>query len=237
VPRARGESDPVISAGGEPDGSVPERRPVLDLLREAIMNGEFVPDQRLVEADLLERFSASRSEVRFALLQLTSEGLVERIPHRGARVRAVSLDETIEITEVRMAVEGLCAVKAAQRVTKAEAAELRAIGIRMANAVAAGDLLGYYEANRLLHQRVRELSGQTTAMRVLERLRAQSVRHHLGPAVRSRRPMASLAEHQAIIDAICAHDPQAAEDATRIHLTSVIEGLKRRAARSAGRSP
>jgi DNA-binding GntR family transcriptional regulator len=45
--------------------------------------------------------------VRFALLQLTNEGLVERIPHRGARVRAVSLDEAIEITEARMAVEGL----------------------------------------------------------------------------------------------------------------------------------
>jgi DNA-binding GntR family transcriptional regulator len=206
----------------------------VEAIRDAITRGEFVPDQRLVEADLSERFSASRSAVRSALLQLTNEGLVERVQHRGARVRAVSLDEAIEITEVRMVVEGLCAAKAAERVSESEAAELRAIGTRMTQAVAEGDVLGYSEANQLLHRRIRELSGQTTAAGVLERLRAQSVRHQFGLAMQPGRPAVSLPEHQAIIDAICAHDPQAAEQAARGHLTSVVDAL-RKADRSAGR--
>jgi DNA-binding GntR family transcriptional regulator len=199
---------------------------VLEGIRDAIVHGEFVPDQRLVEADLSARFSASRSAVRSALLQLTNEGLVERVQHRGARVRAVSLEEAIEISEVRMVVEGLCAAKAAERVNDAEAEELRLIGVRMTELVAAGDVLGYSEANQELHRRVRELSGQSTAEGVLERLRGQSVRHQFRLAVQPGRPAVSLPEHLAIIDAIRAHDPKAAEQAARRHLASVIEALK-----------
>ncbi|MFJ9582322.1 GntR family transcriptional regulator [Streptomyces acidicola] len=69
------------------------------VVREAIITGEFVPNQRLVEADPSERFGASRAAVRTALVQLTTEGLVERIPHRGARVRTVTVDAVLEITE------------------------------------------------------------------------------------------------------------------------------------------
>ena len=74
-----------------------------------------MPNQRLVEADLSDQFEASRASVRAALAELTNEGLVERVQNRGARVRAVSLAEAVEITEVRMVVEGLCATKAAER--------------------------------------------------------------------------------------------------------------------------
>jgi DNA-binding GntR family transcriptional regulator len=220
VPADRGAADPTPGDTARESGSV------LEAMRDAIAHGEFVPDQRLVEADLSARFSASRSAVRSALLQLANEGLVERVQHRGARVRAVSLDEAIEITEVRMAVEGLCAAKAAERVTEADADELRLIGTRMADLVAAGDVLGYSEANQELHRRIRALSGQATAEGVLERLRAQSVRHQFRLAIQPGRPAVSLAEHQAIIEAICAHDPGAAERAARRHLASVIEALR-----------
>jgi DNA-binding GntR family transcriptional regulator len=70
-------------------------RSVVADIREAILTGEFVPNQRLVEADLSERFAASRARVRAALLELTNEGLVERVQNRGARVRAVRLEEAI----------------------------------------------------------------------------------------------------------------------------------------------
>jgi DNA-binding GntR family transcriptional regulator len=211
---------PTDEASPDP-GSV-----VLQAIRDAISSGEFVPDQRLVEADLSERFTASRSAVRAALLQLTNEGLVERVQHRGARVRKVSLEEAIEITEVRMVVEGLCAAKAAERVTETQAAELREIGAGMTEAVAAGDVIGYSKANQRLHGRIRELGGQATAAHVLERLRAQSVRHQFRLAIQPGRPAVSLPEHLAIIEAICSHDPEAAERAARHHLTSVIEALK-----------
>jgi DNA-binding GntR family transcriptional regulator len=235
LPRTRGESESIVAAGEEADGSAPERLPVLELIRDAILNAEFVPGQRLVEADLSERFQASRGAVRFALVQLTAEGLVERIPNRGARVRAVTLEEAIEIFEIRMVVEGLCAAKAAERVTEAEAAELRTVGARMADAVAAGDVLGYSRANSLLHRRVCEISGQSTAVRVLEWLRSPSVRHHFGQTTRPERLTDSLHEHQAMIDAICAHDPEAAERVTQLHLSGVVDGLEAiLAARSGG---
>ena len=100
-------------------------------IREAILSGQFVPNQRLIEADLSEQFAASRASVRAALAELANEGLIERVQNRGARVRAVSLAEAVEICEVRMVVEGLCAAKAAERATDADAAGLREIGDAM----------------------------------------------------------------------------------------------------------
>jgi DNA-binding GntR family transcriptional regulator len=200
--------------------------PLVEAIREAIIRGEFVPNQRLVEADLSSQFGASRAGVRSALLELTNEGLVERIQNRGARVRAVPLDEAIEISEVRMVLEGLCAAKAAEAVTGEEVRELQGIGKSMREAVAGGDLLGYSALNQELHRRVREIGGQRTASRVLERLRGQNVRHQFRLAMHPGRPSVSLPEHLAIIDGICTHDPEAAESAARAHLRSVIEALR-----------
>lgn len=206
------------------DGAGQGEPPVV-AIREAIVRGEFVPNQRLVEADLSTQFGVSRAAVRSALLELTNEGLVERMQNRGARVRAVSLAEAVEITEVRMVLEGLCAAKTADRVTAKEIGELTNIGRDMREAVASGDVLGYSRINQLLHRRIREISGQDTATRVLERLRAQSVRHQFKLAMHPGRPAVSLPEHLAIIEAICERDAAGAERAARAHLASVIDAL------------
>ncbi|MGH3320838.1 MAG: GntR family transcriptional regulator [Streptosporangiaceae bacterium] len=200
---------------------------VVSAIRDAIIQGEFAPNQRLVEIDLSRQFSASRANVREALVELTNEGLVEREQHRSARVRAVSLVEAIEISEVRMVVEGLCAAKAAERATEEESKELRRLGDSMADAVAGGDVLQYSELNQRLHRRVREIGAQATAERVLERLRAQNVRHQFRLAMQPGRASVSLGEHQEIIEAIRAKDADAAERATRRHLRSVIEALRK----------
>jgi DNA-binding GntR family transcriptional regulator len=204
----------------------PGERSAVAAIRDAIVRGEFVPNQRLVEADLSDRFAASRATVRAALIELTNEGLIERVQNRGARVRAVSLEEAVEISEVRMMLESLCAAKAAERVSDAEVGELRELGERMRAAVAGGDVVGYSGLNQRLHRRIREISGQRTAAQVLERLRGQSVRHQFRLAMRPGRPQVSLPEHLAIIDAICAHRPEQAAEAARAHLGSVIEALK-----------
>ncbi|MFC9974243.1 GntR family transcriptional regulator [Spirillospora sp. NPDC127200] len=213
-------------AGAAGDGGSRPAEPVAARLREAILDGEFVPGQRLVEGDLTDRFAASRAAVRAALLELAGEGLVERVQNRGARVRAVSLEEAVEICELRMVVEGLCAAKAAERITGPEIEELRGLGAEMAEAVASGDVLGYSRLNKRLHDRVQEISAQRTAALVLERLRAQNVRHQFRLAMHPGRPAVSLPEHRAIIDAVCARDPEAAERAARDHLRSVIRTLR-----------
>jgi DNA-binding GntR family transcriptional regulator len=213
----------MTAAGPGPAADGPD--PLVDAVRRAIVDGEFAPNQRLVEADLCAQFGAGRAAVRTALLQLAGEGLVERVQNRGARVRAVSLAEAVEIVEVRMAVEGLCAAKAAQRLTDADRDRLRGIGAAMRAAVAGADLLGYQELNKRLHALVRELSGQATARAVLERLRGQSVRHQFRLAMQPGRAAVSLPQHLEIIEALCAGDPGAAEAAVRRHLRSVLEAL------------
>jgi DNA-binding GntR family transcriptional regulator len=219
-----GTAEPAGDGTAEPAGGGPVLS-VVDAIRAAIVDGDFVPNQRLVEVDLAERFGASRASVRTALVQLTSEGLVERVQNRGARVRAVSLSEAIEITEVRMALEGLCAAKAAARLTDADRDALRGVGADMQAAVSAGDMLGYSELNKQLHALIRELGGQATARAVLERLRGQNVRHQFRLALHPGRPSVSLPQHLDIIDALCAGDSAAAEAAVRKHLRSVIEAL------------
>src|SRR3954466_3551173 len=96
------------------------RLPAERTLRAAIADGDLLPGARLVETDLVAMLGVSRGNVRLAIEALDAEGLVERIPHRGARVRVISPDEAVAITEARMALEALLARKAAERITTAE---------------------------------------------------------------------------------------------------------------------
>ncbi|MET8471948.1 GntR family transcriptional regulator [Streptomyces sp. NPDC006422] len=198
----------------------------LDELRKAILRGEMSPAQRLVENELAEQYDVTRASIRAALLELAAEGLVERIRNRGSRVRVVTVEEAVEITECRMALEGLCAGKAAEVATDAQLDELAGLGDAMSKAVANGDPVTYSDLNHELHARVRDISGQHTAVALLERLNAQLVRHRFQLALRPGRSQQSLGEHLAMIDAIRARDPQAAETAVRAHLRSVIDVLR-----------
>ncbi|MEO5535703.1 MAG: GntR family transcriptional regulator [Pseudolysinimonas sp.] len=209
-----------ISDTDRPDPSV------TDAIRAAIVSGEFAPNQRLIEADLTGSLGASRTSIRSALFELATEGLVDRLPNRGARVRSVSLDEAVEILEVRIAVEGLCAAKAAERITDGEVDELRLLRAALIESVSAGDLLEYSRLHQNLDRRIREISAQATAVGIIERLRAQSVRHQFRLSFQAGRARVSVNEHVAIIDALIDRDPVAAQAATREHLMSVIEALR-----------
>lgn len=195
-------------------------------IRRAIVTGEYGPNQRLVEAELADALGASRAAVRAALLALANEGLVERSRFRGARVRAVSVAEAIEITEVRMMIEALCARKAAALATSSDTAGLTEVGNQLASSVEIGDLRGYSELNQELHRRIIAISGQATAALELERLRAQSVRHEFRLALVPGRVLISLREHERIIAAIDSRDQDAAESAMRAHIASVVEALR-----------
>jgi DNA-binding GntR family transcriptional regulator len=204
-------------------------------LRAAILRGEYAPRQRLIEAELTEQYATSRFVLRNALTRLANEGLVELQPNRGARVREISIEEAIEITEIRRAVEGLAAARAAERITDAEIAELRDLGESMNAAVAAADMLRYSELNAQLHGRVRAIARHASAIRIIEQLNGQMVRHQFRLSLLPGRPSVSLPEHRAIIEAICARDPDGAERAMRAHLTSVLDALQTFAAAPAGR--
>lgn len=205
--------------------TTPGRADLTRVLRDAIVSGEYAPNQRLIEADLSATYGASRAAVRTALLELGAEGLVDRLPNRGSRVRAIPLDEAIEILEVRMNLEGLCAAKAATHIDDAEIAEFRQLRADLL-AAAASDLFEYSRLNQLLDRRIREIARHPTAVTILERLRAQGVRHQFRLAFYPGRAAVSAPEHAAIIDAITDRDAERAEAETRAHLASVIAALR-----------
>jgi DNA-binding GntR family transcriptional regulator len=199
---------------------------VADAVRRKIFNGDLVAGQRLIEAELTESLGASRGAVRAALVDLTHEGLVERIANRGARVRVVSVEEALQITEVRMVVEGLCGAKATERITDDEIVELRELGQQMVACVASADVVGYSRLNQQLHETVIRIAAQPVAAEVIARLRARNVRHQFRLAYRPGRPQVSLPQHLAIIEGLAARNPQATQAAIHAHIGSVMEALR-----------
>jgi DNA-binding GntR family transcriptional regulator len=194
-------------------------------LREAIIRGELAPNQRLVEADMSSEFRMPRAAVRTALLRLEHEGLVEREPHRGARVRLVSEHEAVEILQTRAALEGLAAREAALRITRATAAEVREVLARQRAALGRQDLLGASDVNAELHAKIVDLSGHATAQRLIRSLNSQMVRFQFRTILIPGRPSQSLDEHAAIVDAVASGDADKAERAMRRHLTNVAKAL------------
>jgi DNA-binding GntR family transcriptional regulator len=197
-----------------------------DALRAAILRGDYLPGERLVEAQLCERLGVSRFNVRAALQDLVADGLVKVERNKGAHVRKVPVEEAVEITEVRMVLEGLVAARAAMRVTDEQASELDEIGLLMRRAVSAGEFRRYSDLNQRLHALIQDIAGHRTAEGIIETMRGQMVRHQFMLSLHPGRPAISLPQHERIIAAIRERDPKAAEDAMREHIASIIEALR-----------
>ncbi len=211
----------------EPARRSPDRpADVYPELREAIASGRFHPNQRLVEADLAAAFGAGRTSIRSALATLDREGLVVREPHRGARVRLISDREAIEIEQVRNALERLIARIAGTRVADEDLVDLRAIVAEMVDRVSHDDALGYSALNARFHQRIWAIADNQLASRLLGTLKSQSIRFQYRTMLRPGRAAQSLREHQAIVAALEAHDPDACEGAMADHLGHVVDTLR-----------
>lgn len=200
-------------------------------MHRAIVRGELLPNERLVEMELAEKFQVGRAAVRAALARLEQDGLVEHEPHRGARVRAISAPEAAEIYEVRAVLEGLAARHAAHNVTPQDVTRLRAIHDQMQVCFAQDDLLSISDLNAQLHELLLHIANHQTVTRLIHRLRAQQVRFQYRTILVPGRARQSLLEHQALIDAVAARDEAAAEAAMRTHLAHVLEALHQSANR------
>jgi len=189
-------------------------------LRAAITRGTLMPNERLIEADLAGQYRVNRAHVRTALAMLDQEGLVVREKNRGARVRAISDAEALEIAETRLAIEAMVARQAAERIDAASRKALRAIEADMRAAVAAEDYGRFSVCNAALHREIQRIAGNTTAARILDTLKSHLVRLQYRVILLPGRPQSSLAEHRAVVDAICKGDGDAAEAAMRRHMES-----------------
>lgn len=195
-------------------------------LYQAILRGDFQPNERLIEMVLAQLYNVGRAAIRTTLARLEQDGLVEREPNRGARVRAISEEEAVETLEARAVLEGLAARYAARNVTDADIADLRAIVGEMEARLAEGDLLGISEGNTRLHSRLLQIANNKTVARLIERLHAQHIRSQFRLILVPGRPPRSVAEHREIVEAVASRDPAAAEAAMRSHLANTVETLR-----------
>ncbi len=195
-------------------------------LRDDILSGRFGPGERLLEVSLADTYRCGRAAVRSALVALTGEGLVQREAHRGATVRRLSVDDAIQITEARAALESLIAARAAREATVDDRAELVGLVDQMEAVASDTKSAEYSRLNAVLHRRLREMSGHEVAAELVANLRDRAAHHQYRLAVMPGRAEESLRQHRAIVDAVIAGDDDAAAAAMHAHLQSVIDVLR-----------
>lgn len=218
----RGQVDNHSREKAAPRGS---RDPTLRI-RQAIIDGAFFPNERLVEEDLVRRFGGTRAAVRLALAVLEQQGLVVRERNRGARVRLVSESEAVEIMETRAVLEMLTARYAARHATPADVVRLRDMLRGLEALSERRDLVGYSTANIEFHAEIARISCHGTADRLLVSLRSQTVAFQFRPIFEPGRANEIDQEHRSVVDAIAAGDGEAAEAAMRLHLENSVTTLK-----------
>lgn len=194
-------------------------------LREEIVRGAVVPGQWLVEPELGERYGVTRNSARLALDVLITEGLVERIPNRGARVRVVSTAEAVAVLECRQVLDGLLAGKAAENAVAGRGDLLRDNLLRLRRAAAEQELLEYSALVREHHRLLRELAARPMASALVERLEGRTVRQEFQLLLRPGQALRSFAGLTRVVDAVVERAADAAESAARAFLQDLIDAL------------
>jgi DNA-binding GntR family transcriptional regulator len=198
-------------------------------IRSLILNGQLPPGFRLRESALAELIGVSRTPVREALSRLSSEGLVEVRPNRGAVVRAVPPSETKDVTGIRAHLEGMAAQGAAERITADQLAELEKLDGEMHQLVhSLGDENNENDENfeelaalnDRFHEIVRSAAHNAALQSMSQTFRLLPLAHrtfrHYDPA-RLRRSMSS---HSELVEALRSRNGDWAEAVTRAHIWS-----------------
>lgn len=190
-------------------------------IAEAILSGEFLPGSRLDEQLLAQRYGVSRTPVREALRQLTTTGLIEVRPRRGAIVSQVTPAQLEELFVAMAELEATCARLAALSMLPTERRRLEALHERMRALADDNDAQGFANANNIFHTTIYAGSHNQVIAEATRQLRRR-----LAPFRRAQfhlpgRLPRSHAEHQAVVEAIVRGDAGAAHEAMLHHLTLV----------------
>jgi len=204
---------------GASDG-LPSSEYVYRQLRERIINGNLAPDSRLIELSIAAEFGVSRTPVREALKRLAAENLVLADPARGMVVHAPDALEIEDVFVVREELDGLAARLAAHRIKPSELARLRLIVDSMREAVATGRREQIIVANQRFHDVIYAAAGNQALARVAGDLRDFVRRFSTLPFASPDRVDDVVREHEEILAALEAHDPEAAHKASDQHLSA-----------------
>lgn len=228
---ANSRMKPPLSKG---NGPTTRSASIAAALRGAILAGEFAPGERMYELSLSERLKVSRTPIREALKSLAGEGLLDHVPNRGYYVRAYSVEDIVQAYEIRAALEGLAARRAAQL---GLAAGERAIiekalhdgeAFLKEGAFTSGDRIRYGEINAAFHSAI--LAGSQARMlrdqlRLSQQIAPSSHRNIV--AFERRDVRRRHDDHHRIYEAILCRDGGRAELLMRDHVESVKISLIR----------
>lgn len=201
---------------------------VADHIRSAIHQGEFTPGQRLVERKLGEELGVSHIPIREALRALAEEGLVEKLPRRGARVVAMTGKDLDEISSLRTVLEQLVVVRAQQGWNRHRDVALRSIVTSMVEAAEGGDTGRLFELDQKFHEQLWVYADHKLLLSVASQLRSR-IGGFLAAANRALAPEGRLTHaqiHAVLVDAIASGDPDIASQAMAEHIQSAKERIE-----------
>jgi DNA-binding GntR family transcriptional regulator len=193
--------------------SAPLRNKIIQALRSAIEMGLLQPGQRLVEMDLCEQLSVSRTSLREALRELQAEGILEHSSNRGLSVSAVSIEDSKNIYRLRSVLEALIIEQFIEKASDVQMNDLVAASERLKSVYRSGILQDMLNAKRDFYDRICSGAQNPIARLVLRTssLRARSL-------VRKERQQESIKEITVLMDAIQRRDISAARQAAIEHV-------------------
>lgn len=223
----------VLSDNNSP-GAVPEAAAqtrsdiVFQTLQSDITLGKIKPGTKISEAGLASEYGMSRGPLREALNRLESRGLIERIPHVGARVVSLKLKDLLEIYQVREALEGLACRLAADNMSDAEIEHLRDLLKKHESdtEIQAGHAYFQKEGDLDFHHLIITGSkNEHLAQQILSDMYHLLRMYRYQCSLSEGRPQKALKEHLAILEAIADHDGDLAEMLMRKHIRQARDNI------------
>ncbi len=204
---------------------------VYSVLKRTVLNEQLAPGTHLDETKIASDLGISRTPVREALRLLAAEGLVVLVPHRGAYVARLSARDAQELYEVREALEGIGARLAALWVDPVVLAAVEYTLELYSEAVRRADWSHIMHLDTQFHDTIARASRNRRLMSAVRMYREQLRLLRRKSVTIPGRPSRSLQEMQAILSALRARDPDAAERAMRAHIRSVRDDVARELSR------
>ena len=192
---------------------------VHDVLRLALRDGRIGAGTRLVEAELADTLSVSRTPVREALRRLEAEGLVRSVPKRGF-IAAEPFEDVDHVFMIRERLEGLAAYLAAQEITLTELQSMQALQAEMEELINAPspDVDRLVALNRSFHAVIHQASRSPRLVSMIERLLTDYMSYQVVSRYDAVGRRDSVTEHRTILDALWKREPHLADSLIQTHL-------------------
>ncbi len=197
---------------------LPLRDVVFNTLRRAILRGELVPGQRLMEIRLADQMGVSRTPVREAIRKLELEGLVVMVPRKGAEVAHISGKNLRDVLEVRRALEELAGELACERMTAEDFKKLEQANHKFASVLDSDDITVLGQADEEFHGLIYQATDNDRLVQMVNHLREQMYRYRIEHLKNKSQRTILLQEHQDIMRALAARDVEAVRRAIRAHI-------------------